>query len=62
MLFVFLYANGCPTRFPYQFNSNTVGVTCGAGTANAYGTPEFIPGFLVGFVLGVIRSRQSKIP
>jgi hypothetical protein len=32
--------------FPYQmmfvsFNSNTVGVTCGAGSANPSGTPEF---------------------
>jgi hypothetical protein len=28
-----------------SFNSNTMGVTSGAGTANLYGAPEFIPGF-----------------
>jgi hypothetical protein len=37
-------------RFPCQiifmsFDSNTTGVTCGAGTANHSGTPEFTPGF-----------------
>jgi hypothetical protein len=38
------------TRFPYQmmlvsFTSNTVGVTCGAGTANPSGAQEFAIGF-----------------
>jgi len=28
-----------------SFNSNTTGVTCGAGTANRSGAPEFIPVF-----------------
>ena len=42
-------------RFPYQmmfvsFNSNTTGVTCGAGTANSSGTSEYTPGFS-GFAL-----------
>ena len=55
MSFVFIYEYWCPTRFPYQmmfvsYSSNTTGVTCGAGTANPYGVPEFTPGFLVGFV------------
>ena len=30
---------------------NGVGVTCGGGTAYPSGAPEFIPQFLVGFVL-----------
>jgi type III secretory pathway component EscS len=47
MLYVFIYVHWCPTRFPYQmmfvsFNSNRTGVTCGAGTANPSGAPEFI--------------------
>jgi hypothetical protein len=42
----------CPTRFLYPmmfvtFNSNTTGVTCGAGTAYPSGTPEFTPDFSV---------------
>ena len=50
MLFVFIYVYWCPTRFLYQmmfvtFNSNTTGVTCGAGTAYPSGTPEFTPEF-----------------
>ena len=50
MLFVFIYVYWCPTRFLYQmmfvtFNSNTTGVTCGAGTAYPSGTPEFTPDF-----------------
>ena len=50
MLFVFIDVYWCPTRFPYQimfvsFNSNTTGVTSGAGTANPSGAPEFISGF-----------------
>jgi hypothetical protein len=44
----YLYLFTCPTRFLYQmmfvtFNSNTTGVTCGAGTAYPSGTPEFTP-------------------
>ena len=27
------------------FNRNNTGVACGAGTANPYRAPEFIPGF-----------------
>jgi len=56
MLFVFIYyIYVCPTRFPYQmifvsFNSNTTGVTCGAGAANFRNT-WFHPRVLVGFVL-----------
>jgi hypothetical protein len=39
MLFVFMYAYWCPTRFPFQmtlvsFNSNRTDVTGGAETAN----------------------------
>jgi hypothetical protein len=49
MLFVFLYAYCCPTRFPYQmiimsFNNDTTGVTRGAAT-------RVQPRFLVVFVL-----------
>jgi len=33
-----------------SFNNNTMGVTCGEGTANPFGAPVFIP-LLVGFVL-----------
>ena len=49
----------CPTRFPYQmifvsFNSNTTGVTCGAGKVNLSRTPEFTPRFLVGFVQSLV--------
>ena len=56
MLYVFIYVNWCTTRFPYyimfvSFNSNTTGVTCGAGFANPSGAHEFTPRFLVGFVL-----------
>jgi len=50
MLFVFIFIYWCPTRSPYQmmlvsFNSNTTGVTCGAGTAHPSGAPEFTTGF-----------------
>jgi hypothetical protein len=49
MLFVYIYAYRCPTRFfPYQmmlvsFNRNMMGVTCGTGTASNSGvTPVLI--------------------
>jgi len=47
MIFVFIYIYWCPTRFPCQmmlvsFNSNTTGVTNGAGTANPTGAPDFV--------------------
>jgi len=51
MLFVFIYVYWCPTRFIYlmmfvvSFNSNTSGVTCGAGSANPPGTLVFTPDF-----------------
>ena len=49
-LFLFIYAYWCATRFPCQvmfvsFNSNTTGVTSGAGTANLYGSPGLTAGF-----------------
>jgi hypothetical protein len=49
MLFVFIYGYWCPTRFPYQmmfvsFNSNTTGVTRGAGSVRHSGVPEFTSG------------------
>ena len=50
MLFVFIYAYWCPTRFPYQmmfvsFNGNTTGVTRGTGIAKPSEAPEFTPVF-----------------
>ena len=56
LLFVFIYVFWCPTRFPYQMmfmslNSNTMGVTCGAGTANPSGAP----------VLNGVRVAQSLV-
>ena len=50
ILFVFNYIYWFPTLFPCQmlfmsFNNNTTGATCGAGTTNPSGTPEFNPGF-----------------
>jgi hypothetical protein len=41
MSFVVINANWCPTRFPYQimfvsFNSNNMGVTCGAGIRGGF--------------------------
>ena len=49
-LFLFIYAYWCATRFPCQmmfvsFNSNTTGVTGGAGIANPSGAPELTAGF-----------------
>ena len=49
-LVICIYVYLCPTRFPYQMmfvslNSNTTGVTCGAGTANLSGAPEITPVF-----------------
>jgi hypothetical protein len=46
MLFVFIYAYWCPTRFPYQIifnvlNSNTTGVTSGEGTDYPSGASVF---------------------
>jgi len=46
MLFVFIYTYWCPTRFPYQIififlDSNTTGVTSGAGTDYPSGVSEF---------------------
>ena len=46
MLFVSIYVHWCPKRFPYQmmivsFYSNTIGVTCAAGSAK----PEFTHGY-----------------
>jgi len=48
MLFVFIYIYWCPTSFPYQmmfvsYNSNTTGVTGGAGTTYPPGTANLIP-------------------
>jgi hypothetical protein len=44
---MFIYVNRCAKRFPYQmllsFNSKTMGVTCGAGTAYPSEKPEIIP-------------------
>jgi hypothetical protein len=45
-----IYANWCQTRFSFQmmfvsFNSNTTGVTSGAGTTYPSGAPEFTPIF-----------------
>ncbi len=42
-----------PYDHPYQeiIYCNTTGVTCRAGITNTFGAPEFILGFLVGFVL-----------
>jgi len=56
MLFVFIYVYWYPTRFPCQmmfvsFNSNTMGVTGGAGITNPSRAPESPSRFLVGFVL-----------
>jgi hypothetical protein len=53
MLFVFIYAYWCSTRFPYQmmlvsFNINMMVVTYGAGTAGPSGAPAFTPGFVWG--------------
>jgi hypothetical protein len=51
MLLVFIYAYWCQTRFfSYQimlvsFNSTTMRVTYGTGTANPSRSPEFIPDF-----------------
>jgi hypothetical protein len=50
MFFVCIYVYWCPTQFPCQmmfvlFNSNTTGVTSGAGTAIPSGAPEFTLGF-----------------
>ena len=47
MLYVFIYVYRCLTRFPYHmtflsFNSNTAGVTSGAGTEGPSGAAEFI--------------------
>jgi len=44
MLFIFIYAYCCPTRFPYQMsilssNDNTTGTTGVAGTTYPSGTP-----------------------
>jgi len=60
MIFVFIYVYWCPTRFPYPMmfvssNSNMTGITCGAGTANPFGSPEFTPG-LSGVRVTGIRS------
>jgi len=50
MLFMFIYEYWFPTHYPYQmmsvsFNSNTTGVTNGAGTANPCTSPAFNPSF-----------------
>ena len=55
MLFVFLFGQCCPIRFPYHmmfvsFNSNTTGNTSRAETAYISRTHVFIPHFVV-FVL-----------
>ena len=47
MLYVFIYVYWCLTRFTYHmtflsFNSNTAGVTSGAGTVGPSGAAEFI--------------------
>jgi len=50
MLVVFIYVYWCPTRFPYEmlflsFYIKTTGVTCGAGTSDPSGAPEFTLAF-----------------
>ena len=60
MLFVFLYVYWCPTRFTYQlvimsFNSNTTGVTCGAGTASF---PEHTSSTLIS---SCVRVAQTSV-
>ena len=55
-VFVFTYIYWCPKRFPYQMmffslNSNTTGVTSGAGNAHPSGAPQSIPRFSLRFVL-----------
>jgi hypothetical protein len=42
--FVFKHHNFLNQIMLVSLNSSTVGVTCGAGTANSYGAPEFTPG------------------
>jgi hypothetical protein len=49
-IFVFIYVHYYLTRFQYQMmfvslNSNTTGVTSGAGTVNLPGAPVFTLGF-----------------
>jgi hypothetical protein len=49
MLFVFIYVVWCPTRFSCQMMfvslySNTLVATCGSGSADLSGAPEFILG------------------
>jgi hypothetical protein len=53
MLIVFIFAYWRPTGFPYQktsvsSNSNTTGVTCGAGTSNPSRAHEFTHSLLCG--------------
>ena len=60
MLIVFIYAYWCPTRYLYQmmfvlFNSNTVGATWGAETANPSRVPEFTPSFQWGSCCSIYR-------
>ena len=48
---MFIYVNRCAKRFPYQmlsFNSKTMGVTCGAGSAYPSEKPEVISILLYG--------------
>ena len=52
-IFVFIYTQICPTRYPYHMmfmsiNSNTTCITSGAANANPSGGPEFTPPFLCG--------------
>ena len=52
LLFPFIYAYWCPTRFPYQmmlmsFNSNTVVGNCSEGAAYPSGSHGFTPGLTV---------------
>ena len=60
MLFVFIYAYWCSTRFPYQmmlvsFIINTMVVTYGAGTVGLSGAPAFTPGFVWGWCCSILR-------
>ena len=52
-LYLFIYTGVHPARCPLQimfvsFDSNTMSITTGAGTAYPSGAPEFTPHFLSG--------------
>jgi hypothetical protein len=45
-----------------SFNSNTTGVTCGAGTANLSGASEYRPGFQWGSCCSIFSFLCSYCP